>query len=146
MIISHKIFSLIIVLLVFIFSINNVSGNENSQNTKLVLHDFGLGSSWNAGEPIVFRGKLTANSSERIGNADILIKSDGPCPEDGTIAKGITNKHGKFSIFIIAKIWDESDNLIKVHAEFLGNDEFEPSKSRARSIVVYPTPGEKCEI
>jgi len=82
MILSYKIFSLIL-LLVFIFSINDVFGNENLQKTKLVLHDFGLGSNWNAGEPIVFRGKLTTNSGERIGNADILIKSDGPCPEDG---------------------------------------------------------------
>lgn len=145
MILSYKIFFLILVL-VFIFSINDVSGNENSQKTKLVLHDFGLGSNWNAGDPIVFRGKLTTNSGERIGNADILIKSDGPCPEDGIIAKGITNKHGRFSIFTIAKIWDESDNLIKVHAEFLGNEDLESSKSRARSVVIYPTQGEKCEI
>jgi len=144
MILSYKIFSLIAILLVFIFSTNDISGNENSQNTKLVLHGFGVGSSWDAGEPIVFIGKLTINSGERIGNADILIKSDGPCPEDGIIAKGVTNKHGRFSIFTIAKIWDESDNLIKVHAEFLGNDKFEPSKSRARSIVIYPTPGEEC--
>ena len=145
MILSYKIFFLIL-LLVFIFSINDVSGNENSQKTKLVLHDFGLGSNWNAGEPIVFRGKLTINSGERIGNADILIKSDGPCPEDGIIAKGITNKHGRFSIFTIAKIWDESDNLIKVHAEFLGNEDLESSKSRARSVVIYPNQSEKCEI
>ncbi len=145
MILSYKIFFLI-VLLIFIFSINNVSGNETSQKTQLVLHDFGLGSNWNAGDPIVFRGKLTINSGERIGNADILIKSDGPCPEDGTITKGVTNKHGRFSIFTIAKIWDESDNLIKVHAEFIGNDDLESSKSRARSIVIYPAQGEKCEI
>lgn len=43
-----------------------------------------------------------------------------------------------------SKIWDESDNLIKVHGEFEGNENFMPSSSDEFPIVIYPVNGEKC--
>ena len=62
------------------------------------------------------------------------------------IAEGLTDKHGLFRIYTITKIWDESDNMIKIHAEFEGNENYLPSDSREYSIVVYPLHAEKCII
>ena len=99
---------------------------------------------FNGGQTIVFSGKLATESGDRIPNAKIIIKNDGPCPENHIIAEGITDKHGRFMIYTIAKVWDESDNLNKVHAEFEGNENFLPSSSYEYSIVVYPLHAEKC--
>jgi len=38
-----------------------------------------------------------------------------------------------------AMIWDPSDNMIKIHAEYLGNEIYLPSSSQEEVIVVYPT-------
>jgi len=79
-------------------------------------------SSFDGGQPIVFSGKLTTEDGTRIPDSEILIKSDGPCPSDGIIAKGTTDKYGKFWIYTMPKKWDPTDNLIKIHAEFLGDN------------------------
>jgi len=100
---------------------------------------------YNGGDPIVFAGTLWGSFSGRIPNAEIIIKNDGPCPEDHIIAKGITDQKGKYKIFKIAKVWDASDNQIIVHAEFAGNEKFLPSISKTRNVIVYPSHGEKCE-
>ena len=100
---------------------------------------------YNGGDPIVFAGTLWGSSSGRIPNAEIIIKNDGPCPEDHIIAKGITDQKGKYKIYESAKVWDASDNQIIVHAEFAGNEKFFPSISKTRNVIVYPSHGEKCE-
>lgn len=100
---------------------------------------------YNGGDPIVFAGTLWGSFSGRIPNAEIIIKNDGPCPEDHIIAKGITDQKGKYKIFETAKVWDESDNQIIVHAEFAGNEKFLPTISKTRNVIVYPSHGEKCE-
>ena len=82
----------------------------------------------------------------RNKGANILIKNDGPCPADGIIGSGITDSQGKFTIYVIAKIWDESDGLIWVHADFNGNEKFLPSISDGQTLVVRPLHGEeRCE-
>jgi len=100
---------------------------------------------YNGGDPIVFAGTLWGSFSGRIPNAEIIIKNDGPCPEDHIIAKGITDQKGKYKIFESAKVWDATDNQIIVHAEFAGNEKFLPSISKTRNVIVYPSHGEKCE-
>ena len=79
-------------------------------------------------------------------NAEIQIKSDGPCPNDGIIASGFTDKKGKYRIYSITKVWDASDNLIRVQAHFAGNEIYSPTISeRSQIIIVYPTSTtEKC--
>jgi hypothetical protein len=104
---------------------------------KAILH--------NGGQPIVFSGRLDTKSGEPISDAEILIKSDGPCPDDGIIAKGTTDKYGKYSIRTLTKIWDPSDNSIKIHAEFLGDERLFPSKSQIEVVVVFQSHAEKCE-
>ena len=113
------------------------------EKTILKLHNFN-DHRFDGGQPIVFVGKLTSEAGERIPSAKILIKSDGPCPEDGIIASGFTDKYGRFWIHILTKIWDESDNMIKVHAEFEGNEKSEASISDERIIVIYPSHAERC--
>jgi len=100
---------------------------------------------YNGGDPIVFAGTLWGSFSGRIPNAEIIIKNDGPCPEDHIIAKGITDQKGKYKIFESAKVWDATDNQIIVHAEFAGNENFLPSISKTKNVIVYPSHGEKCE-
>jgi len=100
---------------------------------------------YNGGDPIVFAGTLWGSFSGRIPNAEIIIKNDGPCPEDHIIAKGITDQKGKYKIYESAKVWDASDNQIIVHAEFAGNEKFFPSISKTRNVIVYPSHGEWCE-
>lgn len=112
--------------------------------TILKLYDF-RGYEFNGGQPVVFVGKLTTEAGERIKSAEILIKSDIPCPKDGIIASGFTDEAGRFWIYTITKIWDESDNMIKVHAVFLGNEKFSSSISNSQILVVYPSHAEKCE-
>jgi len=114
------------------------------EGTILKLYDF-RGYEFNGGQPVVFVGKLTTEAGERIESAEILIKSDSLCPKDGIIASGFTDKTGRFWIYTITKIWDESDNMIKVRAIFLGNEKFSPSISDNQILVVYPSHAEKCE-
>ena len=113
------------------------------EKTILKLHDMGA-VSYNGGQSIVFSGRLDTKSGEAISDAEILIKSDGGCPDDGIIAKGTTDKHGRYWIHILTKIWDPSDNTIKIHAEFLGDEQFYPSKTQIEVVVVYPSHAEKC--
>lgn len=119
------------------------SSSKTSERTVLYFYHVG-DDRHNAGEPLVFVGKLTSESGKAVAGAKILIKNDGPCPNDHIIASGTTHKDGIFWILTAAKIWDESDNLTKVHAEFTGNEKFSPSISYSRTIVVYPLHGEKC--
>jgi hypothetical protein len=124
-------------------SIEDINNSSNHEKTTLRLiplryHRF------NEGQPIVFDGKLTSQSGKEISNATIIIKSDGPCPANHIIANGITDPHGKFWILTPTKIWDESDNMIKAHAEFNGSEKFSPSVSDIQIVVVYPIMGEKC--
>ena len=113
------------------------------EKTILKLHNFN-DHRFDGGQPIVFVGKLTTESGERIPDARILVKSDGPCPKDHIIASGNTDKHGRFWIYTLTKIWDESDNMIWVHAEFTGDENFSPSISNGQVVVVYPSHAEKC--
>ena len=71
------------------------------------------------------------------------IKNDGPCPEDHFIANGTTNNYGRYWIKTTSKIWDEKDNMIRIHAEFNGNEKYLPSKSIDQNIVVLPTSSTK---
>jgi len=125
--------------------VNPVSSFSLQEPTKtiLTLHKFEY-AFFNGGQTIVFEGKLTTESGDRVPFVKIIIKNDGPCPENHVIAEGITDKHGRFWIPIITKVWDESDNLIKVHAEFEGNDNFLPSTSYEYNVVIYPLHAEKC--
>lgn len=91
-------------------------------------------------------GNLKTATNEPIKNAEIIIKIDAPCPEDGIIARGFTDYQGRYFIKIEALIWDEEDNLIKAHAEFLGTDKYSPSISREQIIVIYPAQGIKCKL
>ena len=104
--------------------------------TKLRLNDI-RPTTFNEGQPIIFSGKLTTEFGEPIPKVEILIKSDSMCPPDGIIAKGITDKNGRFWIYTLAKNWDLNDNLIKAHAEFLGDGKFSSSVSRHETIVVF---------
>ena len=112
--------------------------------TVLVLHKF-KSSTYNGGQPIVFQGKLTTEFGERIPNAKIIIKNTGPCPENHIISEGITDKHGRFWIKVITQVWDKDDGLIKVYAEFEGDENFLPSVSDKYNIVVYPLKATLCE-
>lgn len=125
--------------------LNSVSSYSLQEPTKtiLTLHKF-EDPFFNGGQTIVFQGKLTTESGERVPYAKIIIKNDGPCPENHVIVEGFTDKHGRFWVYIIAKVWDESDNLIKVHAEFAGNENFLPSISYENTVVVYPLHAERC--
>ena len=132
----------IVVMLIFV-NTELVFSSDGSEKTVLKFVRFEH-RSFNGGGPIVFEGKLTSESGKPIKDAEILIKNDGPCPDDRVIASGMTDTHGRFWILTIAKIWDESDNLTWVHAEFSGTEKFSPSISDAQIIVVYPSHGEKC--
>jgi len=112
-------------------------GNIQKEKTKLRLNDI-TSSSFNGGQPIGLSGNLSTDSGEFIPNAEILIIGDGPCPSDGIIAKGITDKHGRYHIFIETMIWDPTDNMIKIHAEYLGDEFYSQSYSQDEVIVVYP--------
>ena len=113
------------------------------EETVLKIYQF-RGIFFNGGEPVVFRGKLTTESGQPVPGAKILIKNEGPCPNDGIIGDGITDKHGDFWILIITKVWDESNTLVKAHAEFDGNYEYSPSISSNQNFVVHPSHAEKC--
>ena len=99
---------------------------------------------FNEGQPIVFEGKLIDYSGNPISHVPILIRSDGPCPVNQTIAQGITDKHGRYKISTKALLWDEHDGLITTFAEFPGSESFEQSVSDPQLVVVYSVKGEKC--
>ena len=122
-----------------------LSLQKEPDKTITYLHKFEY-ASFNGGQNIVFQGKLTTELGERVPYAKIIIKNDGPCPENYIIAEGMTDKHGHFWISTVAKVWDESDNLIKVHAEFEGNENFLSSSSHEFPVIVYPLHADKCEI
>jgi len=107
------------------------------EKTKLRLNDIPT-VTFNGGMTIVFTGNLSIES-EFIPNAEILIVGDGPCPANGIISKGLTDKYGRYHIFTETMIWDPSDNSIKIHAEYWGNEIYLPSSSQEEVIVVYPT-------
>jgi len=112
-------------------------GNIQKEKTKLRFNDITT-SSFNGGSPIGLSGNLSTESGEFIPNAEILIIGDGPCPSDGIVAKGVTDKRGRYRIFIETMIWDPTDNMIKIHAEYLGDEFYSPSYSQDEVIVVYP--------
>ena len=112
-------------------------GSIQKEKTKLRLNDI-TSSSFNGGQPIVFSGNLFTESGKIISGAEVLIIGDGPCPTDGIIAKGQTDKHGRYRIMVETMIWDPTDNLIKIHAEYFGDEFYEPSYSQDEVIVVYP--------
>ena len=131
---------LIVILFVNIESIFSQEGI----GTNLILIQ--MKPTFNGGQPIVFIGKLTGQGGHGIANAEIQIKSDGPCPADGVIASGFTDKNGRYRIYSITKVWDASDNFIRVQAHFAGNEIYSPTISeRSQIIIVYPTSTtEKC--
>ena len=87
----------------FIFSHISESLATEGQKTNIKLHQF-YDHRFNGGQPIVFVGNLFSESGHRIPNAQILIKNDAPCPVDGVIAKGFTDKNGRFWINTIAMV------------------------------------------
>ena len=129
--------------LLLLNSESSFSLQEQPVKTILSLHKFEDGF-FNGGQTITFQGKLITESGDKLPEAKITIKNDGPCPQDHVIAEGITDKQGLFWIYTVAKVWDELDNMITVHAEFEGSENFTPSTSYAFPIVVYPTNAEKC--
>ena len=134
-----------ILFFVLLLSTNIVlSDTKRTQETTLRLFQW-THTSVDAGYAIVFVGNLKTISGEPIPKSEIRIKIDATCPSDGIIAKGLTDKHGRYYIITQAIIWDEKDNMIKAHAEFLGNEKFSSSISRDQIIVIYPLHGKKCE-
>lgn len=113
------------------------------EKTSLSFFDFKT-SRFDGGQPIVFSGKLLKEDGTRISNSEILVKSDNSCTPDGIIAKGMTDKYGKFWIYTMPKKWDPKDNLIKIHAEFLGSDKLVPSKSQEKVVVIFFSHAEEC--
>ena len=95
------------------------------------------------GQPIVFSGSLSS-SYGIIPNAEILIKSDGECPVGGIIAKGKTDKYGKFRIYSVSEVWGGNDNLIHIYAEFSGNEIFALSESTSQQVVISPGNAQHC--
>jgi len=119
---------------------------KNFSQEKTIVELFPIRSpNFNGGEPIVFSGRLYTESGQKITHAEILIKSDGPCPSDGIIAKTTTDKYGDYSIQTLTKIWDPYDNLINIHAEFSGNEKLAPSSSQNEVVVVFPKNAESCK-
>lgn len=116
---------------------------KKSEKTNLTLFDFKK-SRFDGGQPIVFSGNLVKDDGTRIPNSLIYIKSDSSCTSDGIIATGLTDKYGKFWIYTMPKQWDPQDNLIKIHAEFLGDDNFSSSKSQERVISVSSSNAQEC--
>jgi len=116
---------------------------EVKNQTILAMVDFRQ-PRFNEGQTIVFEGKLTDDSGNRISQMPILIKSDGPCPTNQTIAQGITDKHGRYKISTKTLLWDEHDGLITTFTEFPGSESFEQSVSDPQLVVVYSVKGEKC--
>ena len=126
----------------YIIDDSKETSSSTLEKTILKLNDLKT-SLFDGGQPIVFSGKITTEEGQRIKGVLILIKNNESCSSDRIIAKGLTDKYGKFWIYTIPKVWD-SDNVIKIHAEFLGNDQFAPSTSKERTIVVISGHGRNC--
>ena len=97
------------------------------------------------GDPIVFVGVLVTKAGTPIPNAKVIILHDGTC-QNKIIGDGMTDKRGRFFIPADAKVWDEKDNLIKAHAEFLGQKKLLPSTSEPKIVVVFPLQNKSCLI
>jgi len=110
---------------------------KKKEKTKLRLIHIPT-SRFNGGVPLVFSGNLFTDSGKIIRDAEILMVSDGPCPADGIIAKGQTDNRGKFRIMVETMVWDPSDNMVRIHAEYLGDEFYGPSSTQSEIIVVYP--------
>ena len=142
----NKILLVIIGIIAFSFLISEISETmaAEGQKTKIRLHKFS-DHRFNGGQPIVFSGKLFSESGHRIPNAEILIKNDSDCPSDGIIAKGFTDKNGRYWIKTTAMVWNTETNLVKIHAEFPGKENLLPSFSKQYNVVVSPRQGVICE-
>lgn len=134
----------VIITLTFILSQISESIAIEGQKTKVKLHKFS-DHRFDGGQPIVFSGNLFSESGHRIPNAKILIKNDSSCPVDGIIAKGFTDKNGRFWIKTQAMVWNTETNMVKIHAEFPGFDQLLPSMSKQYTVVVSPRQGVICE-
>ncbi len=77
---------------VMLFALPNISYSISETETTVKLYQM-KHPTFNGGQPIVFDGKLTTAGGKIIPNAEIVITSDGPCPVDGVIAIGVTDKH-----------------------------------------------------
>ncbi len=98
----------------------------------------------NAGYDIAFSGNLKDSSGNPIPHAEILIRVDGVCPDDGLIASGITDAKGRYFIMTEAMHWDP-DGLVRANAVFFGDTKYSPSESRDQLIVVFPSAhGKSC--
>jgi hypothetical protein len=116
---------------------------KSEKTQKTVLRLFDMRAIFNEGDPIVFVGKLTNKTGTPISGAKITVLHDGTC-QNKIIGEGITDKMGRFMVYSTAKVWDKKDNLIKTHAEFLGQDKFLSSKSEPTIVVVYPLQNKGC--
>ena len=130
--------------LVFVISQIAESVAIGSQETQLKLHKF-TSHRFDGGQPIVFSGNLFTDSGHRVPRAEIIIKHDGPCPADGIIAKGLTDSNGRFWILTTAKVWDTATNLVRIHAEYHGDENLLSSESKKQIVVVSPSLGNICE-
>ena len=98
----------------------------------------------NAGYDIAFSGTLKDSSGNPIPHAEILIRVDGVCPDDGIIANGTTDAKGRYFIMTEAMHWDP-DGLVRANAVFSGDAKHSPSESRGQLIVVFPSAhGKSC--
>ena len=98
----------------------------------------------NAGYDIAFSGTLKDISGNPIPHAEILIRIDGVCPDDGIIASGITDSKGRYFIMTEAMHWDP-DGLVRANAVFSGDIYHSPSESRGQLIVVFSSAhGKSC--
>lgn len=96
--------------------------------------------------PTVFSGTLLTESGHRIVNEKILIKSFEDCPANNIIAEGKTDKNGKFLITNNLLVWSNNKNIMKIYAEFLGNEQNEQSSSRQYNIVISHGNGQNCHF
>ena len=117
---------------------------SDGEESKLKMHKFRT-HRFNGGSPIVFTGNLFSETGFAIKHADIIIKSDGPCPADQIIAQGKTDKRGRFWILTQAKVWDPKDNMVLVHAEYPGNERYLPSFTETQPVVVSSRPASICK-
>lgn len=123
----------------------NLIFSDQTESSKIRLHQ-NNSIRIDGGQPLVFVGKLTTNLGEPINNATISIKNNQNCPSDQIIGTGLTDKTGRFYVYMISEIWNEEDNLVKFHAEFYGDEKYSTSISNDVIYVIHPSLAEKCEI
>ena len=121
----------------------NTDGIKSEKTQQTVLRLFDMRHRFNEGDPIPFVGKLTDKSGTPIPDAKITVLHDGAC-KNKIVGEGVTDKRGRFLVITDAKIWDEKDNLVKVHAEFLGQGKFLSSTSESNVVVVLPLQHKNC--